>query len=77
MLPEKKARREVEIKLQNDLIRMGSIKTCTNCEYWVKERTIIVGESKTDVTLCGKYNMIPPLTVCLTGCVEHEDAIPF
>lgn len=83
MLPQTKERREAEIKLQNDLIRMGSIKTCTNCEYWAERTKIVINEENNEtisekvVFLCSKYNMIPPLTICLTGCVEHQEYIPF
>lgn len=70
--------REHEIKLQNSLIRSGSIKTCTNCEHWrlVHGMKTLLGKANLD-RHCGKYSMVPPPDVIVTGCVEHVEDIPF
>lgn len=54
------------IKLQNDLIRAGSIPTCTNCEHWDKIKQ-----------LCTRWKMLPPAEVIVTGCEEWINEIPF
>ncbi len=57
--------REHIMKLQESLVRSGQIPTCTNCDHF-KE-----GE------ICWKFDMRPPATVIVIGCVYHMPTIPF
>lgn len=53
-------------KLMDYLIDGGYFRNCVNCSEWKEKEKI-----------CGKFNILPPPDVIVTGCLHHSDIIPF
>lgn len=62
--------RQVDINLRNQLVKSGAWATCTNCTHWLPGN----GQAQDK---CELYNVTPPANVIITGCVNHQDEIPF
>jgi hypothetical protein len=60
-------KRQMQMKLQRELIESNQLPTCTNCEFFdIKDET------------CGKFGgKRPPLAFVVTGCEEWIGNIPF
>ncbi|AMW36195.1 hypothetical protein [Xanthomonas phage XAJ2] len=58
--------KSLQKSLQDVLVKTHDWQTCLNCIHWLKRNE-----------LCEKFGGRPPADIIVTGCIEHDDDIPF